>query len=303
MIRILTVASLGLALLTSTATAQERSQLGYGRLINNDFIGDTQDRWRTGSVASSRVWGPSWNGAAPSTFGEVLEFRINAEVIAPDNLVTPAAGDRPFAGSLSFGLHSHMQKRNTQIAVGLDLVLTGPMTQLDEFQSALHDTLGVADASATTRANQIGDGVHPTFVAEVGREFSFGSSVLRPFVETRVGVETMLRVGADLTIGDVGKQELLVRDPVTGQRYRTIQKNAPGYSFVVGGDIAKVTDSVYLPSDRGYVLSESRKRVRAGFHWQGERSSTFYGISWLGEEFVGQQEGQFVGSLRLNLDF
>lgn len=303
MIRILTVAALGLSLLSSVASAQERTRLGYGRLINNDFLADTKDRWRTGSVVSSRVWGPSWEGAAPDTFGELLEFRIKAEIIAPENLAASAAGARPYAGSLSFGLHSHFKTREAQVAVGLDMVLTGPMTQLDEFQGILHDVLGVNEASTATLANQIGNGVHPTFVMEMGRDYSLGGATVRPFVETRIGVETMVRVGADVTVGQVGQQELMVRDPVSGQRYRTIQHKLPGYSFVVGGDIAKVASSVYLPSNRGFTLSDSRQRLRAGLHWQGERSSTFYGVTWLGEEFVGQKEGQLVGSLRLNLDF
>jgi hypothetical protein len=29
----------------------------------------------------------------------------------------------------------------------------------------------------------------------------------------------------------------------------------------------------------------------------------FYGLTWLGEEFAGQSEGQLVGSVRLSLRF
>lgn len=304
MIRFLSIAALGLSVLATQATAGERERLGYGRLIQNDFLGDGQDRWRTGSVASSRVWGRDWDGALPEEFGNVVEFRLNAEIMAPDNLVAPAAGDRPYAGSLSFGLHTHLQRRSIEMAMGVDLVATGPMTGLGDFQTALHDVLGVDRASDATLSGQIEDGIHPTAVMEFGRTFSFGESTeLRPFVEARAGAETMLRAGADLSIGRVGTGELLVRDPVSGQRYRTIQNAQSGMSFVLGGDIAKVDDSVFLPSADGYVLSDSRKRLRAGLHWQGESSSAFYGVTWLSEEFSGQGEGQMVGSLRLNLNF
>ncbi|WP_323780821.1 lipid A-modifier LpxR family protein [Thalassovita sp.] len=304
MIRFLTAAALGLLLLTSQAFAEERVRLGYGRLITNDFIGDTQDRWHSGSVASSRIYGYSWDGALPEKFGELLEFRINGEIIAPDNLVSPAAGDRPYAGSLSFGLHTHYQRRETDISMGMDMVLTGPMTGLDDFQGALHDALGVDSASAATLSGQIGNGVHPTFVMELGRDYALGQgATLRPFLETRVGVETLLRAGADVTIGQIGRGELLVRDPVSGQRYRTMQNSDAGYTFVLGGDIAKVTDSIYLPTSRGFTLTDSRQRLRAGVHWQGENSSGFYGLTWLGEEFLGQGEGQLIGSVRLNLNF
>ncbi|MBR9653204.1 lipid A-modifier LpxR family protein [Thalassovita aquimarina] len=303
MIRFFTAAALGLLFLTSQADAGERVRLGYGRLINNDFIGDTQDRWRTGSIASSRIYGSGWDGALPDRFGDLLEFRINGEIIAPDNLVNPAAGDRPFAGSLSFGMHTHYQHSKTEISMGLDMVMTGPMTGLGDFQSALHDGLGIEEASDTALAGQIGNGVYPTFVMELGREYALGRAAFRPFLETRIGVETMLRAGADITIGQIGGGELLVRDPASGQRYRTMQKSPAGYSFVVGADIAHVTDSAYLPASRGYALTDSRQRVRAGMHWLGENSSGFYGLTWLGEEFEGQGEGQVVGSIRLNLNF
>lgn len=303
MIRFLTAAALGLLTLTSQADAGERVRLGYGRLINNDFIGDTQDRWRSGSVASSRIYGTGWDGELPDRFGELLEFRFGGEIIGPDNLVSPAAGDRPFAGILSFGMHTHYQRRKAEISMGLDMVMTGPMTGLDDFQTALHDVLGVEEASNTTLGGQIANGVHPTFVMELGREYMLGQAAFRPFVETRIGVETMLRAGADITIGQIGRGELLVRDPVSGQRYRTMQNSAPGRTFVIGADIAHVTDSAYLPASRGYTLTDSRQRLRAGVHWQGEKSSGFYGVTWLGEEFEGQGEGQVVGSVRLNLNF
>lgn len=304
MIRVLGFVALGLSVFATQSNAEGRTQIGYGRLIQNDFIGDGQDRWRTGSVASSRVWGPEGQVGLPQFFGELLEFRINAEIIAPDNLVTPAAGDRPYAGSLSFGLHTHYERSNIEYAVGLDMVLTGEMTLLGDFQGALHDLLGVDKASDSTLASQIDNAVHPTAVIEVGRTFSIGEQVeLRPFVEARAGVETMLRAGADISFGRVGSDELQVRDPVSGQRYRVIQNPEEGFSFVVGGDIAKVRDSAYLPEADGYTVTDTRSRLRAGVHWQGETTNIFYGVTWLGEEFEGQDEGQVVGSLRLNLNF
>ena len=51
-----------IALLPLGAQAQDLTRLGYGYLLTNDFIGDGQDRWRTGSIASSRVWGRDWTG-------------------------------------------------------------------------------------------------------------------------------------------------------------------------------------------------------------------------------------------------
>lgn len=304
MFRVICFIALGLSVLSSAAAAEQRTRLGYGRLIQNDFIGDGQDRWRTGNVVSSRVWGMGWDDELPTAFGDILEFRLNAEIMAPDNLVAPAAGDRPFAGSLSFGIHTHFQRQTLEYAMGLDMVMTGPSTLLGDFQTGLHDALGIDSASDATLDGQVGNGLHPTLVFEVGRTLDLSDRMsLRPFLEARAGAETMLRAGADLSIGSVGRGELLVRDPASGQRYRVIQNQDQGVSFVIGGDIAAVSDSIYLPAGEGYTLTDSRNRLRAGVHWQGEASSVFYGLTWLGEEFTGQDEGQFVGSLRLNLDF
>ena len=52
-----TAAFFALLISSTPANAAERGRIGYGRLITNNFIGDGQDRWRTGSVDSSRVWG------------------------------------------------------------------------------------------------------------------------------------------------------------------------------------------------------------------------------------------------------
>ena len=124
-----------------------------------------------------------------------------------------------------------------------------------------------------------------------------------PFAEARAGDESLIRFGADLTIGRFGDGELLMRESVTGHRYRSVRDPIPGVSFIVGADMAKVFSSTYLPEDRGYSLTDTRDRVRAGFHWQGEESSVFYGATWLGREFQGQTDSQIVGSVRLQFQF
>lgn len=309
MMRALSIA-LSFALIVATllagspVAAQGRERLGYGRIFNNDLIGDGQDRWRTGNIASSRVWGPSWEGRVPARFGELLELRFNGEIIAPENLSSPAPGDRPYAGALSLGLHTHFQGGPVDYAVGADLVVIGPQTQLDEFQDALHNVTGGRDLSRSLKRNQVSNEIRPSAVFEAGRDFDLGPARLRPFAEARLGVEDLIRIGADVTFGGVGEGELLIRDPVTGQRYRTIYAPHPGYSFVLGGDVAYVDDSDYLPSGSGVKASEDRTRLRAGLHWEGRGGTAlYYGLTWLSKEFDGQREGQFVGSLRLRLRF
>ena len=304
MIRYLAAICMAALLVPQGAQAQKHERIGYGRLISNDYIATAQDRWRTGSVQSSRLWGRGWSGVLPTQPGEVLELRFAAEIIAPDDLDTPAPGDRPFVGALTAGLHTHFDRNGTQIALGADLVMTGPQTRLDRLQGAFHDLIGVEKASGATRAAQVGNALYPTLVAEAGREMDLSATArMRPFLEARAGVETLVRAGVDVTIGALDGGELLMRDAVTGQRYRVMPQDDAGFTFVMGADIASVHDSAYLPAASGVAPRDIRTRLRAGLHWQGEQMAVFYGLTWLGKEFKGQDEGQFLGSIRLDLNF
>lgn len=282
----------------------KRRVLGYGRLTTNDVIGDGQDRWRTGSVTMSRAWGYEWDGTAPSQLGELLETRIQGQIIAPDNLTAVNLNDRPYAGVLSVGLHTYASNRGLDYSVGVDLAIIGPQTRIDQLQKGLHRMFGKPEPNDAMLALQIGNQFRPTFVAEMGRTYGVGQRLeIRPFGELRVGDETLARVGADIVFGSVGKGELLSRESITGQRYRLIYSSGPGTSFVIGGDVAFVSDSVYLPADRGFQVVERRERLRAGFHWQGENASVFYGVTYLSPEFERQSEGQVAGSVRVKLRF
>lgn len=289
--------------LAAPAAAQDRVTLGWGRAFVNDALGDMRDRWRTGSYTVSRVRGPSWQGSLPATFGEILEFRGRAEVIAPESLIAPPPGDRRYAGVLSLGLHSHFDMAGFETSLGADLVFTGPQTQLSEIQEEIHRVLDLP--LPLVAANQIPNGFHPTLVAEVGRSLSFGDAgTIRPFVEAQAGLETFVRAGFDLTLGQFGDGALMLREQVTGHRYRAVAGSlTPGFSLILGGDVAHVFDSELLPDGGAAVLSDSRSRLRAGVAWQGDRASVFYGLTWLGKEFETQREGQLIGALTLRLAF
>lgn len=303
--KLFAAALIALLLPPTAADADARSRLGYGHLITNDFLGDVEDRERTGSVASSRVWGKEWNGALPQKFGELIELRLGVEVLAPNNLNRPRAGSRPYAGALSAGLHSHYQYKSLEVSAGAALYVTGPQTGLGDLQREFHDFLGEPQPSDSTLVAQIGNGFHPTLIVEAARSFDLTDRTrLRPFLEGQAGVETMMRAGFDFTFGAIGRGELLVRDYTSGHRYRVIQNSElKGVSFVLGADTAYVSDSVYLPEERGYGLADHRDRVRVGLHWQGESASAFYGVTWLGKEYETQPDDQIVGSLRINFSF
>jgi hypothetical protein len=107
MIRTFAAALFASVLTLTTADAEDRTRLGYGMVITNDYIGDGRDRQRTGSVQSSRIWGPEWTGTLPEGFGDLIEMRLGFAILAPTKLSRPAAGDRPYAGAISVGAQQH----------------------------------------------------------------------------------------------------------------------------------------------------------------------------------------------------
>jgi len=302
MIRALSAVLASLSLMSAAGAEPTRETLGYGRLFTNDYLGDNQDRWRTGSYAVSKVTGFGWSGRLPNRPGDILEYRFRSEILAPSDLTAPPAGDRRWAGVLSAGIHTHFQRAGTEISAGLDLIATGPQTGLGALQEEVHRALGATVPAVL--GNQIPDGLHPTLTLEFGRPIALSDTArLRPFAEIQAGAETLVRLGGDLTLGGFGQGDLMLRDVATGHRMRAAGRGDPGLSLILGGDIAHVAHSVFLPEYDGYRPTEARTRLRAGLHWQGARSSVFYGLTWLGEEFQAQPEGQVLGSVRLNLKF
>ncbi|WP_164738247.1 lipid A-modifier LpxR family protein [Frigidibacter oleivorans] len=284
--------------------AEERVLLGIGRMFSNDRIGDGDDRWRTGSYQISVIRGPFWEGQAPGRFGALLEYRLRGEIIAPSELSTPPAGDRRYAGVLTFGLHSHATLGPGEMRAGIDLVAVGPKTRVSAVHDWLHEQGSMPSVSVAD--DEIGNRLIPTLSAEIGRAFAMGDSAeLRPFVEGRAGDETFLRVGADLSFGAIETGALWGRETATGQRYVAVGgQSRPGASFVLGGDAAFVADSPYLDGDGADPEAEDmRYRLRAGMQLRSQSFGVFYGATWLSEEFEGQPEGQVLGSLRVRMDF
>ena len=297
--------------LAGVATAQDapvepdRKRLGFGILANNDFFGDGHDRWQSGSVSSSRIYGPGWYGTLPQTPGEIVEYRFQGRIISPANTTKPEDDDRPYAASLALGTHTHFAYGLGEISLGADLVFSGANTGVSNLQSEVHEMLNMDALSTLTVSDQIPNGLHPTVVLEYGQSVNLGSGAeIRPFAELRGGDETLFRSGVDLYFGEALANSLLVRDQVTGQRYQTARdQEASGVGFVLGGDFAHMESSIYLPDGLGSEMTDNRTRVRAGVLWQDKGNSVFYGMTWLSEEFTSQPEPQVVGSIRISFEF
>lgn len=282
------------------------TRLGVTQIFNNDWfgmpIGDRFDRWRTGSYQVSGFWGrDEWDGALPYQPFALVEFRFRGEIIAPDNLSAPAAGDRRYAPSLTFGASTHFDYRGVEVSAGANLVLTGDQTGLMNLHDGIHQTFGGSDVDLSNF--MIEDGTYLNVTVEAARTYEVGSTSMRPFVEAQAGVETLVRAGADIRFGNYDPGAFLIRDVTTGQRIVALPGDSVGgWNFALGADVAYVDSSVFLPSN-GPAPEDMRYRLRGGVGHAFGPADFFYGVTYLSEEFEGQYEGQLVGTLSLMLQF
>ena len=282
--------------------AETSEFLGVGRLFTNDYLGDGRDRYQSGSYVRSYLRGPAdWDGTAQD-FGTLREYRLRSAIISSDG-IGDAPGDRPYVGALSVGVHSHFGHDTFRGSLGVDVTAIGPQTGVSRFQERAHDALDIAQVRFTD--SQLGDNFYLGLTAEAAEvlPLSYGVTA-RPFAELLIGPEDIARVGADVYLGGSITDDLLIRDVTTGHLYQGRETDDAGFAFVVGADLAAVSDSVYLPEDRGAIASDRRGRVRAGVHWHSAGdTSVFYGLTYLSPEFEDQPEGQVTGSLKLNFNF
>jgi len=291
-------------LLWAQSQSDKRELVGVGWLFTDDLMGDDGDRWQTSSLNLSWVLARGWDGSLPEAFGDVIEIRAYTQMISPEDLTTPSATDRRYAGILSLGAFTHFQRRKVEYTLGAELVAVGPQTGVDSLQTEFHKLIGSTPPSEAVLDDQIPNDFYPTAIAEFGREWDLGQSVrARPFVSLRAGDETLARAGVDITIGQVGRSELLVRDKITGQRYRTMRSGPKGWSGVIGFDAAYVADSAYLPNSGTVSLKHDRYRARLGLNWEAKYGTLFYGATYLSREFDPQPQSQVVGSLSFKIRF
>ena len=199
--------------------------LGVVTVFGNDWygipFGDRYDRWRTGHVRLSVLRGERWNDALPAQPFELMEYRIRGEIIAPDNLATPAAGDRLYAPSWWLGATTHFGWSGYDVSTGADVVIVGPQTGIKPIHSEIHQFFGNNPINLSS-ADQLSNGIYLDAHAEVARGIALSFGEVRPFVELRAGAETLARVGVDVTIGTLGRDGLRLRDQVSGQRVAAV---------------------------------------------------------------------------------
>lgn len=273
-------------------------------VLTNDFLGDGNDRWRTGSLDVSLTFGGGDLRELPTKPWERYQVRVRSEIIAPANLTTPAINDRQYAGVLGLGLFTHFETKGYDVTYGGELVFVGDSTGLGSLQKSIHEELDLAVPSAAVLNNQIANAVYPTVHAGVSKKLYGKKSLLRPFAEAQAGAETFLRVGADIIFGKAMINDFLLRDSVSGQLIsHSKTDDSKGIGFLIGADAAYIVDSNYLPNSGASKLEKFRPRARAGLVYQAPKFDAFYGATWLGKEFSSQPENQVVGSLNFRVSF
>jgi hypothetical protein len=293
-----------IGIVASAAQAQQdRETLGVSRVFTNDRFAGTEDRWRSGAFGVSAFRGPGWAGELPLQPFEIMEYRFRGEAITPDNLTVPAPGDRLYAGTWWLGAHTHFGWQGFEVAAGADIAITGEQSGIRSLQASIHDLLSMP--AIGLEFYQVENGVYLHGTVEVARSLRWDAGEFRPFVELQAGVETMARAGFDLTFGGLGQGGLRARDPITGQRVAAIVGDDAigGWSALFGADTAWVDSSIFLPESAGFLAEDSRHRIRAGVNYGVGESNFFYGVTYLSEEFVGQPEGQMVGSISIDIRF
>lgn len=277
--------------------------IGSSRLFNNDFIGDGKDRWRTGSYELSMTFGDPVLDGLPSSPFELMQYRLRAEIISPEDLSAAVPfRDRPYAGVIGLGAFTHYERGDYNVSYGGELVFVGPRTGLDDFQEWAHNLLGIQGPTAAQ--TQLGNKVYPTVQGEVSRDIRFENTLVRPFAEVQAGIESYARVGVDAIFGKNLSRNFFLREPITGHLMTNVRhSDDASFGFMMGADVAYVADSQLLPSDRGVEVRSVRPRARAGFAYEGKNAGIFYGLTWLGEEFEQQREGQVTGSLNVKFNF
>lgn len=279
--------------------------IGRSSVFNNDYFGDGDDRWRSGSYSRSTYFGEPWSGEIPHD-RSIYELRFRGEVIAPtDASEPPQIGERSYVGVAAAGAFRHFRQGDTKFRLGAELVTIGPQTGISSFVTEAHELLGFKTVRATE--GELGNDIIPTASVEIYRTVERTRSrrfEIRPFVELQAGVETFARVGADLFFGQSVSGDFMTRDVVTGQMLTVVNVHRlSGLTPTIGVDFAYVWDSRYLPSSRGVAPKSVRARVRTGLRSQSENRDVFFGLTWLSPEYEGQPNGQILGSISVDARF
>lgn len=289
------------ALLWATVTSARPVKSSF---FTNDFLGDSHDRWRSGSYTLFLGY------EGENFWGMAHDYSFRAEIISPWGARAQAnSDDRPYVGMLGFGLFANEGYGSIDINAGGEILFVGDQTGIADLQQGFHETAGIAGyLPENSRSRRVENDVTGMLSAEIARNFIVAKSInVRPYIGAQVGYETFARVGADLVMGGYAEAERFVRDPVSGfvqPSSRSRAERMRNVSFLIGADYTYVDHSDFFPDWSNVEMQNERVRVRAGIQaGVPPQFSVFFGLTHLSKEFTTQVESQTIGVLSLEFPF
>jgi hypothetical protein len=300
--RFVTTCLIGTVLATGAVKAQN-VLIGRSAALNNDYLGDNEDRWQTASYSSSWLFSSSLE-LRQMGIGPRFEVRARGQIVTPEKLNgTPPAGSRPYAGYIGAAAFSHYTFRGWDVAVGAEFGILGPSSGMSDLHIALHDVL--AENEPKGWSTQVADRFLFTPVVEAGYKVGGvdGGAMVRPFVTAQAGVEDILRAGVDVSLGIDRDLTQPIRDIITGQQFPVRYDTLDQIQLTFGVDVASVEGSEFFPATHTAVAEDTRTRVRGSIFAPLGAADVNYGLTWMSEEFTAQSEPQLLGSIGVEFRF
>lgn len=299
------IAGIFLALALSTgAVSAQNVLIGRAAALNNDYLGDNEDRWQTASYSSTWMFSSSIQ-ARNMGIGPRFELRARGQIVTPQRLnAAPRAGDRPYAGYAGVAGFSHYEFGNVDVIAGAELGLLGPSNGIGNLHVSLHDILGENEPQGW--ATQVSDKFVFTPVVEAGYSFGGqgGSIMVRPFVNAQMGLEDIVRAGVDVSIGINRDLAQPLRDMITGHRYPVrYDGGLQQIQLAFGVDVGSVQGSEFFPTGSLATAKDQRTRVRGSIFAPVGVVDLNYGLTWMSEEFETQSDPQLLGSVGVDFRF
>jgi len=205
-----------------------------------------------------------------------LNFQFRLEADENPDAVSPLGDSNADSRLLSFGLDTRFERRGLAISFGA----------------------GVASLNMDRRGNDLRTetSVYPTLSAEIDRAFDLRTDLqVRPFVSAETGVETFVRLGADVSFGG----DAPAHTTSTGNLGSLLRQQ--GFALQLGADLTGVSESPYFDAQSPDTADALRARARAGIFRENARGSQYLGLSVGGEDRADQSA--LVGAVSIDFNF
>lgn len=314
------------AALAQEATKQEDSKGILSLVIENDsFAGNDIDytnglrlAWISGE-ANMPQWARSIANILPlaSAGNKRISIAVGQSIFTPENTqrITPAAGDRPYAGWLygSVGLVSDTGKTLDNIMLTVGVV--GPWSLASQTQTRFHDIIGISSPKGWRHQLKNEPGIILTYERKWRglvefTPFGLGADIT-PHVGVNLGnVNTDVSAGATFRLGydlpaDYGPPR--IRPSLPGSDFFIPTKQLSGYLFTtISG--AAVARNIFLDGNTFRSSASVDKKILVGSAQVGAVITygdlrLSYTQVFMTREYSTQRRGSTFGAITLSSRF